>query len=204
LLITFTKPKTPIKLRIFIAREKGKRKENFLCSRFKMRKNEIAKKSFFLRKGIVSGKDQPHSFTFELNGQQADTLLGICKARGFEPYSVNYTRYAFRGNGFSVAMYNSGKLVLQGKEAADFVTFTIEPQITKEFLLGNESILHPEIFRPHAGLDESGKGDFFGPLVTACVIAGGDEVKTLRKVGVKDSKSVTTDGAIFNLEKKIL
>jgi ribonuclease HIII len=45
----------------------------------------------------------------------------------------------------------------------------------------------------HIGTDESGKGDFFGPLVIAGFFlpAGGDEV--LRELGVKDSKR-TSDG----------
>jgi ribonuclease HIII len=100
-------------------------------------------------------------------------------------------------------MYNSGKLVLQGKEAAEFVTFTIEPQITQVFAFGNEDILHSEWFIPHAGLDESGKGDFFGPIVTACVVAGGDEVHALRKAGARDSKTITSDRALLDIEKKI-
>jgi ribonuclease HIII len=123
--------------------------------------------------------------------------------RGFGPYSVNYSRYAFHGNGFNLVMYNSGKLVLQGKEAADFVTFTIEPQITHQFFLSNEAVFHPEWFTPHAGLDESGKGDFFGPVVTACVIAGDDAVRTFQKEGIKDSKAISSDRMVFELEKKI-
>jgi ribonuclease HIII len=142
-------------------------------------------------------------FTFTLSNAQAEHLCDICERRGFEPYGVNYARYAFHANGFNLVMYRSGKLVLQGKEAADFVTFTIEPQIMHAFAFGNENILHPEWFIPHAGLDESGKGDFFGPIVTACVIAGEDEVRKLQKIGVKDSKRISSDRAIFNVEKKI-
>ncbi|MDR1435312.1 MAG: ribonuclease HIII [Puniceicoccales bacterium] len=146
---------------------------------------------------------KPSCFTFSLSEVQSKMLLKICEVRGFERYDVNYARYAFRGNGFNLVMYNSGKLVLQGKEAPDFVTFTIEPQITREFSFGNESVFHREWFLAHAGLDESGKGDFFGPVVTACVIAGGNEVRMLRKVGVKDSKSIGSDRVILDLEKKI-
>jgi ribonuclease HIII len=140
-------------------------------------------------------------FTFSLSESQAKHLPDICEKRGFEPYSVNYARYAFHGNGFNLVMYNSGKLVLQGKEAVEFVTFTIEPQITQVFTFGNEDVFHPEWFIPHAGLDESGKGDFFGPIVTACVIAEGSEIHALQKIGVKDSKRIEGDQAIFNVEK---
>jgi ribonuclease HIII len=142
-------------------------------------------------------------FTFVLNDDQSKTLYEICRARNFEPYDVNHARYAFRANGFNLVMYHSGKLVLQGKEAADFVTFTIEPQITQKFLLGNDNIFHPEWFTAHAGLDESGKGDFFGPIVTACVIADGDKVRTLQNLGVKDSKQISSDRTILAIEEKI-
>jgi ribonuclease HIII len=150
-----------------------------------------------------SPRKQPSCQTLELTEFQADKLRIICEARGWELYSLPYARYAFRGDGINIAMYNSGKLVVQGKGMVDFITFTLEPQITQTFTFGNEEIFHDEWFLPHAGLDESGKGDFFGPVVTACVIAGRDEVRTLRDIGVKDSKAVTSDRAILGLEIEI-
>ena len=50
-----------------------------------------------------------------------------------------------------------------------------------------------------AGCDESGKGDYFGYVVAACVC--GDE-KVLTDIGVRDSKKISK-GRIFELEKKI-
>ena len=41
--------------------------------------------------------------------------------------------------------------------------------------MGYEEVHHPEWFEAHAGVDESGKGDY-GPLISACVIADGDMV----------------------------
>lgn len=46
------------------------------------------------------------------------------------------------------------------------------------------------------GVDESGKGDFFGPLVVASFLADDAEEEKLRELGVKDSKTLT--------DKKIL
>jgi len=40
----------------------------------------------------------------------------------------------------------------------------------------------------HIGTDESGKGDYFGPLVVAGVFVPDDQVKVLKELGVKDSK----------------
>lgn len=44
---------------------------------------------------------------------------------------------------------------------------------------------------PWMGTDESGKGDYFGPLVTAGVIVDPDAVPLLRSLGVDDSKKIT-------------
>lgn len=43
------------------------------------------------------------------------------------------------------------------------------------------------------GLDESGKGDFFGPLVVAAVFVNGETADKLAAVGVKDSKALSDE-----------
>jgi ribonuclease HIII len=91
---------------------------------------------------------------------------------------------------------------VQGKGTEDFVTNVLEPEVTGEFLLGYEEVNNPEWFEPHAGLDESGKGDLFGPVVTACVIADGDMVRSWMEAGIRDSKTIT-DGAILKMARQI-
>ncbi len=52
----------------------------------------------------------------------------------------------------------------------------------------------PEIFPPpkgHIGTDESGKGDYFGPLVIAGVFLEDDQQAVLKELGVKDSKNLS-------------
>jgi ribonuclease HIII len=48
------------------------------------------------------------------------------------------------------------------------------------------------------GIDESGKGDFFGPLVIAGVLAGSSEEKRLIDAGVRDSKKIA-DNKVLQL-----
>ena len=44
---------------------------------------------------------------------------------------------------------------------------------------------------PRLGIDEAGKGDYFGPLVVAGVrVTGGEVAEKLRGIGVRDSKAV--------------
>lgn len=54
----------------------------------------------------------------------------------------------------------------------------------------------------YIGTDESGKGDFFGPLVIAAVYADEKLLTKLKLAGVKDSKQLD-DRAIKNISKEI-
>lgn len=44
---------------------------------------------------------------------------------------------------------------------------------------------------PYFGSDESGKGDYFGPLVVACVILSQEQEKVLSQGQIRDSKTIT-------------
>ncbi|RME51004.1 MAG: hypothetical protein D6796_01860 [Caldilineae bacterium] len=46
---------------------------------------------------------------------------------------------------------------------------------------------------PHIGMDEAGKGDWFGPLVVAAVYADEQTAALLRQIGVQDSKTLLPD-----------
>jgi ribonuclease HIII len=50
------------------------------------------------------------------------------------------------------------------------------------------------------GVDESGKGDFFGPLVVAGLLAGEARLPFLKESGVRDSKRVS-DSRILSLDR---
>jgi ribonuclease HIII len=55
---------------------------------------------------------------------------------------------------------------------------------------------------PIIGTDESGKGDYFGPLVSAGVCVDEQTAKKLATIGVKDSKKLT-DSKTLELAKKV-
>jgi len=63
---------------------------------------------------------------------------------------------------------------------------------------------YKEIKEPanYIGTDESGKGDFFGPLVVAGVLADKAAISKLKDLGVRDSKTIT-DINIKKLASKI-
>ncbi|MDR2430010.1 MAG: ribonuclease HIII [Puniceicoccales bacterium] len=143
------------------------------------------------------------SYTIALTPEQMQKLQAWCRKKFWVPFPVAYSQFAYKDDKVNLVAYTSGKLVIAGKKTEDFVTNVLEPEITGTALLGYDEVHHPEWFQDHAGLDESGKGDLFGPLVTACVIATTDMVGAWKSAGVRDSKTVTTDRAILDLEEKI-
>jgi ribonuclease HIII len=104
----------------------------------------------------------------------------------------------------SVAVYAKGpKAVVQGKGLEDFITLVLEPRVLGEARYGYEEVLSPELFEPHFGIDESGKGDFFGPLVVAGVYVNAEIAHTLKAAGVQDSKAISSDARIRQLAAAI-
>jgi len=142
------------------------------------------------------------TYTLKLDDAQMEKLRGILSGRGWEAFDVAYARYAFRGRDCNVTAYESGKLVVAGKGTEEFVTMTLEPDITMAPKLGYDEVHHPDWFELHAGLDESGKGDLFGPVVAATVIADRTAIEGWIKAGVKDSKKIA-ESQIFALDKLI-
>ncbi len=142
------------------------------------------------------------TYSLKLDDAQMEKLRSILSGRGWEAFDVAYARFAFRGRDCNVTAYESGKLVVAGKGTEEFVTMTLEPDVTQAAKLGYDGVLHPDWFELHAGLDESGKGDLFGPVVAATVIADRAAIEGWIKAGVKDSKKIV-DTQIIKLDKLI-
>lgn len=136
---------------------------------------------------------QKNSYTFKLHEGQQKALRELLETGNYQPLEVPYTIVAADGPDCKIALYTSGKLVVQGKGAQDWVTFTLEPQILQEARLGYEEVLSPELSSPHMGIDESGKGDFFGPLVIVAAYVDPPLARRFREMDVRDSKTITSD-----------
>ena len=157
------------------------------------------------RKAKQDDSDAPKkvtSHTVKLEAKQADKLKAILTHKGWVSFPVEYAAFAFKGENTNVVHYTSGKCVISGKGTEDFVKFILEPDVTGEAVLGYDSERNPEWFEDHAGLDESGKGDLFGPVISCCVMAPGSVVQAWIDLGIKDSKKLT-DVKIAELEKVI-
>lgn len=143
-------------------------------------------------------------YTIQLNEAQLEKLEQLCDRRCYGYYHVDHSLFAFRSetDKLNIVAYKRGKVVIQGKGTEAFVQHHLEPEVTGSALLGYDEVHHPEWYEPHAGVDEAGKGDLFGPLVSCCVIADGDMVRAWREAGVQDSKNLS-DASILRLEQII-
>jgi ribonuclease HIII len=145
-----------------------------------------------------------NSYTHGLTADQATKLRALLADLSFEFSPKPYTIFFGKKNKLSVAVYEKGpKVLVQGKGLEDFVRFELEPKILGEAKLGYEEVHSPEMFEPHFGVDESGKGDFFGPLVIAGAYVDRGIARKLLDAGVQDSKRIGSDARIRALAAEI-
>ena len=145
-----------------------------------------------------------NSYTHALTAEQATKLRALLEELGFQFTPKQYTLFFAQKNKLSVAAYEKGpKVLVQGKGVQEFVQFELEPKIFGEAKLGYEEVHAPEMFEPHFGVDESGKGDFFGPLVISGVYVDRGIARKLLDAGVQDSKRIGSDARVRTLAQII-
>jgi ribonuclease HIII len=128
---------------------------------------------------------------FRYNPKQSAQLADALTAAGYTFKSLAYAKFQARGNGVTVSLYDSGKLVVQGADPTAWAS---------QFLQGAAPIKKKNDAAPAVnedqstlGSDEAGKGDSFGGLVVCAVAAPESELITLSKAGVGDSKQISDD-----------
>ena len=139
--------------------------------------------------------------------EQIDKLESHLRSQGWQFSDLQYAHWKASLNKTNVSAFNSGKVFIQGKGTKELVQFFIEPEITGVAKFGYEDVLFesesPEQLEPHCGIDESGKGDFFGPLIICCAYTDEYSAKKLFKLGVKDSKSIKSDKKMVSMAEEI-
>jgi ribonuclease HIII len=141
-----------------------------------------------------SAFSEMNSYTHQLSQEQVGKLRRLLEESGFEFAAREWTIFFAQKNKLSVAVYAKGpKVLVQGRGVEEFVQFELEPKVLGEAKLGYEEVHTPEIFEPHFGVDESGKGDFFGPLVIAGVYVDRVIARKFLDAGVVDSKRISSD-----------
>lgn len=109
-----------------------------------------------------------------------------------------------------ITAYNSGKVLFQGSNPDAEVSRWGTPKKSPT----NKSNTYSKTtttFRPpdslftnnHIGSDESGTGDYFGPVTTCAVYVTAEQINVLKDMGIQDSKAIT-DKNIHILAKKLI
>lgn len=117
--------------------------------------------------------------------------------------SQQYAFFKATNSNYNAVLYNSGKLVIQGKEVDAVVSklndeFKLNLNITENKASDDFEITEEN----YIGIDESGKGDYFGPLIIAGVAVNKDLKNLFLELGIKDSKKLT-DEKILKLAPQI-
>ena len=160
------------------------------------------------------------SYTYELTNDQQELLLGIMVNGNYRKREVPYSLWSIEGDHFNATLYakekhGKRKLCIQGRGAKDFVEFQLEPKGVVPLSVGYEAELNPEAFAPRGGSDESGKGDYFGPLVVCCAYADASIAEAVKKFTYLDAQGRTyplpvvdckayTDSKSYTADQKIL
>jgi len=114
-----------------------------------------------------------------------------------------------------VNFYTTGKVLIQGKAGGlqneiqnwwkNLNAPTLPSEVKKEDSQITPVAAVPKISSiglERIGIDESGKGDFFGPLVIGAVYVDGQTEETLIQMGIRDSKRIS-DNRILKLAQEI-
>ena len=133
---------------------------------------------------------------------EQEALRKRLQGANLEWRTVPHAAFSVRGQDFVATLYSSGKLVIQGAGAEAFLArYTSEPSPVASDRApgGREAMAQDAVARtdePTVGADETGKGDYFGPLVVAAVRLEPEEAKRLAQLGVADSKKLSDKKAL--------
>ena len=145
-----------------------------------------------------------NQYSMEMDAERARALQEQLSGDAeYMPLEREYTLFCYEAEGVQVAYYaKRGKLVVQGRRAEDFVknTLRINPKEGQQAAAAGKGSLDE---RPHFGVDESGKGDYFGPLVVAGVYSNEHTAQKLSRLGCRDSKQIASDEQICRMAAAI-
>lgn len=111
------------------------------------------------------------------------------------PAKAQYVRFTAKLTDTVVTVYNSGKVMFQGAGAEREAGKWGEASAAATKVSGAKGDTLPEDFAKLSvlGSDETGTGDFFGPITVAACFVPADKVELAHELGVKDSKLLSDD-----------
>lgn len=144
------------------------------------------------------------TITLQRGPLEAAQVRTILELNGFDFSEAPYAFWRAKGPNCTITFYQKGKVVLQGKAMKDWAE-QIEPGYgeASENPFADAMSLHPKpVPERWVGIDETGKGDYFGPLVTVAAAIRRDSVPLLVELGIGDSKKFT-DPKIMKMAREL-
>lgn len=105
------------------------------------------------------------------------------------PVTNEYESLRVKDREINIILYKSGKLVYNGSDSSKKILYTV--------------LQREEVYDYILGSDETGKGEWFGPMVVVATALKPEDILELRLLGVKDSKTIKTP-QIIKLARKIM
>lgn len=133
-----------------------------------------------------------NTVSIQLNKEQVSSVKDILVDSGWEllPSKNEYiVLFMKNSKGSACSLYSSGKIVFQGAEDFSSLVSMIKGDVNEEVT-------------PHIGVDEVGKGDYFGPLVVVACFVNNEFASKITSLGVTDSKKLS-DSKIRDIYSKL-
>ncbi len=140
------------------------------------------------------------NFVMELTEKQTQMLLDFYRHH-VKITQNEHIRAMIKDENLTITVYRTGKIMFQGKVAEEAYFFWLD-----KFELPQKPRPIPEdheYYTPSIGSDESGVGDYFGPLTVCAAYLSGKDVKIAKELNVRDSKTIS-DKAIIELAPKLI
>ncbi len=133
--------------------------------------------------------------TTTISPEMHEVLREFLKGRGYQFEQRPHQIFLAKGNQTVVNLYSNGKVVLGGsgadeREAVLRFIESIGGQPESADLSATTATPSLDFHETRVGMDEAGKGDYFGPLVAAAVLATEFQAKRMRTKGIRDSKEL--------------
>ncbi len=135
--------------------------------------------------------------------REVEYLKESLLSQGFSLRTVEHSVLAGIRAAQVVTLYKTGRLVIQGQDIDDLIqALGLGHKPAKSGLTKSSAFTLPRQ-EPWIGTDESGKGDYFGPLVVAGVRLDSTSAAKIATLGARDSKTLS-DAAIRRLGLELI
>ncbi len=127
---------------------------------------------------------------YRFNPSSAKQLADALTRNGYQFRDLAYAKFQARGEGLVVSLYNSGKLVVQGRDVDSWAVRFLGEEKPIPSKRKDIPVTHDQ---SSVGSDEAGKGDSFGGLVVSAVALRETDLLAVSDAGVGDSKALADE-----------